>query len=112
MNNVQGEFVLDAAADEHGSIRQQDGAREAPALAVRERRRTSPSSSPTTATLASITSYELLFDESDPPSTMMRTWGAVSLSSMTDIPFVRSGIDGVTGAMSVQTPVLAPVRVK
>ena len=57
-------------------------------------------------------SYELLFEESEPPSTMIRTWGAVLLSSRTDMPLVRSGIDGVTAAMSVQAPVLAPVRAK
>src|SRR5215211_652744 len=61
---------------------------------------------------ASIISYELLFEASAPPSTKIRTWGGVRLNNMTDIPFVRSGIDGVTGAMSVQTPVLAPVRAK
>jgi hypothetical protein len=43
---------------------------------------------------------------------MIRTWGAVLLSSRTDMPLVRSGIDGVTAAMLVQAPVLAPVRVK
>src|SRR5919106_1395491 len=62
--------------------------------------------------LASINSYVLLFEESEPPRTRIRTWGAVLLTSMTDMPFVRSGIDGVTGAMSVQTPVVAPVSAK
>jgi hypothetical protein len=62
--------------------------------------------------LASMISYELLFEESEPPNTMIRTWGAVLLSSMTDMPLVRSAIAGVTGAMSFQTPVLAPVRRK
>jgi len=42
---------------------------------------------------------------SEPPITMMRTYGAVLLNSMTDMPFVRSGMPGVTGAMSFQTPV-------
>jgi|SRR6266545_4255752 len=62
--------------------------------------------------VASMISYELLFEESEPPNTMIRTRGAVLLTSMTDMPLVRSGIDGVTGAMSVQAPVLAPVRTK
>jgi len=62
--------------------------------------------------VASMISYELLLEESEPPNTMIRTWGAVLLSSITDIPLVRSGIDGVTGAMSVQAPVLVPVRAK
>jgi hypothetical protein len=56
-------------------------------------------------------SYELLVEESEPPNAMIRTRGAVLLSSRSDMPLVRSGIDGVTGAMSVQAPVLAPVRV-
>src|SRR6266508_1704098 len=60
--------------------------------------------------VASTISYELLFEESEPPNTMIRTVGAVLLKSMTDMPFVRSGIDGVTGAMSGQAPVLAPGR--
>jgi hypothetical protein len=38
---------------------------------------------------------------------MIRTWGAVLLSSRTDMALVRSGIDGVTGPMSVQAPVRA-----
>jgi hypothetical protein len=62
--------------------------------------------------LPSMSSYVLLFDESEPPSTIIRTDGAVSLSSSTDMPFVRSGIDGVTGPMSFQAPVLAPVSMK
>src|SRR5215475_5496823 len=62
--------------------------------------------------VASMISYELLFEESEPPNTKIRTRGAVLLSSITDMPLVRSGIDGETGAMSFQAPVLAPVRAK
>src|SRR5918995_2229417 len=61
---------------------------------------------------ASMISYELLFEESEPPNTMIRTWGGVLLRSMTDMPFVRSGIDGKTGAMLFQTPVSEPVNTK
>ena len=62
--------------------------------------------------VASMISYELLFEASEPPRTRILTRGELGLSSMTDIPLVRSGIDGVTGAMSVHAPVLAPLRVK
>src|ERR671918_149914 len=62
--------------------------------------------------LASISSYVLLLEESEPPNTRIRTCGAVLLIRMTDMPFVRSGIDGVIGAMSVQAPVVGPVRAK
>src|SRR5215510_4074178 len=61
---------------------------------------------------ASMISYELLFEESEPPNTKIRTWGAVLLNSMTDMPFVRSGIEGEKGAILFQTPLSAPANTK
>src|SRR4051794_14175474 len=40
--------------------------------------------------VASMISYVLLFEASEPPSTRIRTWGGLPVSSMSDIPLVRS----------------------
>jgi hypothetical protein len=62
--------------------------------------------------VASIISYVLFVEGSEPPTTKIRTYGAVLLSSITDMPFVRSGIEGKTGAILFQAPVSAPVNTK
>src|SRR5215212_10705651 len=62
--------------------------------------------------VVSMISYVLLVEGSAPPTTRIRTYGGELLISMTDMPFVRSGMEGETGAMSFQTPVSAPVNAK
>src|SRR5829696_385214 len=62
--------------------------------------------------VTSMISYELFVEGSEPPTTTIRASAAPLSISRTDMPFVRSGMAGVTEAMSCQVPVLAPVRTK
>src|SRR5262245_8572434 len=59
-----------------------------------------------------ISSYVLLVEGSEPPTAKIWIYGGVLLSNITDIPFVRSGIVGETGAILFHTPTVSPVNVK